>query len=29
MKSIFIAKATIQKQNMNEEHLLWHCFDCT
>jgi len=24
MKSIFVAEATIQKQNMNERHLLWY-----
>jgi len=25
MENILLAKATFQKQNMNEWHLLWHC----
>jgi len=25
MENIFIPEATIQKQKINERHLLWHC----
>jgi len=29
MEIIFIAEATIQKQNINERHLLWHYYHFT